>query len=674
MIKQSLEEPTSSTASTAKQNTRKTAAKSDPQAAERKKLEGQMRAIDNSMAYIEFDAQGIIQTANRNFLKTLKYELDEIVDKHHRVFCDETYRQSKEYEMFWEELRAGKTQTGEFRRFAKDGSAVWIQASYSPIMGDKGEVTGVIKIASDITESKNQNDRVKSQMLAIDNSMAYIEFDAQGIIKDANRNFLGAVKYELDEIVGKHHRIFCDEVYRQSHEYEQFWEELRAGKTQTNEFQRVAKDGSIIWIQASYSPVADDSGAVKGVIKIATDITEVKVESINKQRQLEENYRNQAVIEFDQNGICQDANENFCRAMGYSLNEIKGQHHRMFVEESYSNSHEYEQFWRNLRDGKFQTAEFKRFGKGGREVWIQATYNPMFDVNGNVCKVIKFATDITKRKQAEESLKITLVKIGENSAELDKASQEITAISSQMSNNSQQTADKANAVSSAAEQVSSNVANVATSSEEISSSVKEISMNAQNAAKVGNQAVEVSEQANLKIENLGNSSDEIGKVIKSITSIAQKTNLLALNAAIEAARAGEAGKGFAVVANEVKELARQTAAATEDISGKIEAIQQDTGDVVDSIAKIREIINQINDNQNTIASAVEEQTATVNEVARNASEASKGSNDIAKNISDVSKGADEASTGAKQTSSAAENLAQLAANLNLIVESAVDLE
>lgn len=674
MIKQSLEEPTSSTASTAKQNTRKTAAKSDPQAAERKKLEGQMRAIDNSMAYIEFDAQGIIQTANRNFLKTLKYELDEIVDKHHRIFCDETYRQSKEYEMFWEELRAGKTQTGEFRRFAKDGSAVWIQASYSPIMGDKGEVTGVIKIASDITESKNQNDRVKSQMLAIDNSMAYIEFDAQGIIKDANKNFLGAVKYELDEIVGKHHRIFCDEVYRQSHEYEQFWEELCAGKTQTNEFQRVAKDGSIIWIQASYSPVADDAGAVKGVIKIATDITEVKVESINKQRQLEENYRNQAVIEFDQNGICQDANENFCRAMGYSLNEIKGQHHRMFVEESYSNSHEYEQFWRNLRDGKFQTAEFKRFGKGGREVWIQATYNPMFDVNGNVCKVIKFATDITKRKQAEESLKITLVKIGENSAELDKASQEITAISSQMSNNSQQTADKANAVSSAAEQVSSNVANVATSSEEISSSVKEISMNAQNAAKVGNQAVEVSEQANLKIENLGNSSDEIGKVIKSITSIAQKTNLLALNAAIEAARAGEAGKGFAVVANEVKELARQTAAATEDISGKIEAIQQDTGDVVDSIAKIREIINQINDNQNTIASAVEEQTATVNEVARNASEASKGSNDIAKNISDVSKGADEASTGAKQTSSAAENLAQLAANLNLIVESAVDLE
>jgi len=650
-----------------------TSAQSNQQALDQqKKLEGQMKAIDNSMAYIEFDAQGIIQHANKLFLKTLKYELDEIVGKHHRIFCDEAYRQSDDYVRFWEELREGITQTDEFKRIAKDGSIVWIQASYSPIMGEGGKVTGVIKIASDITEAKNQNDRVKSQMRAIDNSMAYIEFDSDGIVQTANKNFLKALKYELADIVGKHHRIFCDETYRQSREYELFWDDLRSGKTQTDEFKRIAKDGSVIWIQASYSPVKDDAGAVTGVVKVATDITGAKVDSINKQRQLEESYRNQAVIEFDQNGICLDANDNFCRAMGYSLNEIKGQHHRTFVEESYRDSPEYEQFWVELRQGKFKTAEFKRFGKGGKEVWLQATYNPMFDVNGEVCKVVKFATDISKKKQAEENLKVTLRKISENSEELEKASQEITAISSQMNENSQKTADKANAVSTAAEQVSGNVANVATSSEEISASVKEISMNAQNAAKVGNQAVEVSTQANEKIRNLGNSSDEIGKVIKSITSIAQKTNLLALNAAIEAARAGEAGKGFAVVANEVKELARQTAAATEDISGKIEAIQQDTGDVVESIEKIRDIINQINDNQNTIASAVEEQTATVNEVARNATEASTGSNEIASNISEVSKGADEASIGAKQTLESAEKLAQLAANLNQIVEAAVD--
>lgn len=528
------------------------------------------------------------------------------------------------------------------------------------------------KFGNDALEnSAEQARRIEGQMKAINNSMAYIEFDKDGIILNANNQFLKALKYDdLKEIQGKHHRIFCDADYVNTEEYRRFWEELGVGKVQTDEFKRIAKDGSVIWIQASYSPIVDDNGEVIGVVKIASDNTQSKVDSINKQRQLDESYRNQAVIEFDEKGICLNANDNFCRAMGYTLNEVKGQHHRLFVDPTYASSAEYELFWKNLRDGEFQTAEFKRFGKGGKEVWLQATYNPMFDVTGKVAKVVKFANDITGRKKAEESLKVTLDKISEYSAELEKASQEITAISSQMTNNSKETADKSNAVSSAAEQVSSNVSNVATSAEEISSSVNEISMNAQNAAKVGNQAVEVAQQANTKIKNLDNSSDEIGQVIKSITSIAQKTNLLALNAAIEAARAGEAGKGFAVVANEVKELARQTAAATEDISGKIEAIQDDTGEVVESIEKIRNIINQINDNQNTIASAVEEQTATVNEVARNATEASTGSSQIAENIANVSKGAEEASVGAQQTNEAAEKLAQLAANLNQIVESA----
>jgi len=639
---------------------------------ESKKIEGKMRAINNAFASIEFDSNGVVQSANPIFLKLLKYELNDIVGKHHRIFCEESFAESQEYVRFWEELNAGITQSGQFKRVAKDGSVIWIRASYSPIMDESGKVESVVKIASDITETKTQNDRIRGQMAAIDNSMASIEFGRDGIVKTANKNFLKALKYELNDIVGKHHRIFCEERYSQSRDYERFWEELRSGHQQTGEFQRIAKDRSVVWIQASYSPIKDETGEVVGVVKIATDITESKVEAINRERQLEESYRNQAVIEFDERGICLNANDNFCSALGYDLSEIKGKHHSMFVEEDYKNSPAYTQFWADLNQGKFQTSEFKRIGKGGREVWIQATYNPMFDVAGKVCRIVKFATDITKRKQAEENLKVTLVKIKENSEELEKSSQEITAISRLMSDNSQETADKATAVSSAAEQVSSNVANVATSSEEISASVKEISMNAQNAARVGNQAVEVSEQANLKIENLGTSSDEIGKVIKSITSIAQKTNLLALNAAIEAARAGEAGKGFAVVANEVKELARQTAAATEDISQKIEAIQNDTGDVVESISKIRDIINQINDNQNTIASAVEEQTATVNEVARNATEASTGSNDIAKNISDVSKGADAASDGARKTLESAEQLAKLAARLNEIVESAVE--
>jgi methyl-accepting chemotaxis protein len=335
---------------------------------------------------------------------------------------------------------------------------------------------------------------------------------------------------------------------------------------------------------------------------------------------------------------------------------------------TYARSEAYRHFWRELNEGKFQTAEFQRFGKGGKEVWIQATYNPMFNIEGKVDRVIKFASDITARKVAEANLQMTLKEVMQNAQALAGASEELTAVSRQMSENSAETAAQSTQVASAAEQVSGNVANVATSSEELSASVKEISRNAQSAAKVGNEAVEVSKNANATITNLGKSSDEIGKVIKSITSIAQKTNLLALNAAIEAARAGEAGKGFAVVANEVKELARQTAAATEDISQKIEAIQKDTDGAVSAIEKIRQIIHQINDSQNTIASAVEEQTATVNEVARNATEASKGSTEIAKSITTVSKGAETALLGAKQTQQAAEELSRLASKLNAVVE------
>lgn len=306
---------------------------------------------------------------------------------------------------------------------------------------------------------------------------------------------------------------------------------------------------------------------------------------------------------------------------------------------------------------------------------LELTVNPIFDLDqaylGSMVTwsvITEKLANAKREKEMTESLKVTLDTVSDNAQSLASASEELSAVAQQMSTNSDETSAQSNVVASASEQVSKNVATVATSAEEMSASVREIAKNANDAARVATTAVKVAEETNKTVTKLGESSMEIGKVIKVITSIAEQTNLLALNATIEAARAGEAGKGFAVVANEVKELAKQTAAATEDISAKIEAIQTDTKGAVVAIADIAKVIGQINDISNTIASAVEEQSATTNEIARNASEAAKGSNEISRNIANVSQAARSTTEGANNTLAAAQELARLSTALKAIVD------
>jgi methyl-accepting chemotaxis protein len=624
-------------------------------------LQGQLTAINKAQAIIEFNLDATVITANENFLSLLGYTLDEIKGRNHSMFVDPVYRESAAYKQFWRNLNEGKFQAAEYKRIGKGGKEVWIQASYNPILDLDGKPFKVVKFATDVTETKLKNADYQGQIAAIGKTQAAIEFNLDGTIIDANENFLKTLGYTLEEIKGRHHSMFVEPAYRESAEYQQFWRELNAGKFQTAEYKRIGKGGKVVWIQGSYNPILDLNGKPFKVVKFATNIT-------GRKRSEDAISQVQAIIEFSLDGSVITANEIFLKTMGYTLEEVKGRHHSLFVDPAYRETADYRQFWRDLNDGKFQAADYKRIAKGGREVWLQAIYNPIFDADGKPFKVVKNASDITARKKAEVALKVTINTVNNNAQALASSSEELTAVSQQMSSNSEETATQSNVVAAASEQVSKNVATVATSAEEMSASAKEIAKNATEAAKVATQAVKVASDTNKTVAKLGESSIEIGKVIKVITSIAQQTNLLALNATIEAARAGEAGKGFAVVANEVKELAKQTATATEDISGKIEAIQTDTKAAVTAIDQISKIINQINDIQNTIASAVEEQTATTNEIARNANEAAKGSTEISKNIASVSEAAKNTTQGANNTLTAATELSKLAAELKRVVE------
>lgn len=497
---------------------------------------------------------------------------------------------------------------------------------------------------------------LRGQVQAIAKSQAVIEFDLDGTVLTANDNFLGAMGYTLDEIQGHHHRMFVDAATANSAEYQRFWSDLRAGKYQAAEFRRVGKGGREVWIQASYNPIYDTSGRAFKVVKYATDITRQKLQNADFQGQLEAIQRTQAVIEFTLDGTVQRCNDIFLSVMGYSRDEVVGRHHRTFMDPVTAASQAYRQFWLDLADGKAKTGEFKRVAKGGKEIWLQATYTPINDLNGRPVKIVKYAMDIT-------AVRTTFIAVAKRADQLAAASSELAAVSQQMNSAAEQTSVQAGSVSVASDQVSRNVQTVAAGAEEMTASISEIAKSASEAARVANQAVTTAQEADRVVAQLGESSAEIGKVVKVITGIAQQTNLLALNATIEAARAGEAGKGFGVVANEVKELAKETARATENIGQRIEAIQADTQAAVKAIRSIAGVIGQINDIQGSIAAAVEEQTATTNEMSRNVSEGARGMSEIAGTIQDLGGTARDTNSGALKVQQAVAALTLFATEL-----------
>ena len=486
---------------------------------------------------------------------------------------------------------------------------------------------------------------------AMSKSQAIIEFDLEGKVLTANENFCRALGYELKEIVGNHHRMFCDPAYIATPAYHDFWARLGSGEYDAGTYKRLAKGNREVWIQASYNPVFRSGKPVK-VVKFAVDVTDAKKKAIDDAGKLAALSRSQAVIEFLPTGEILTANENFCSAMGYAPSEIVGKHHSIFCDPAHARTEEYKRFWQRLAQGEFIANEFVRYGKGGKEIWIQAAYNPIVDADGKVYKVVKFATDVTSRMSAISELAGALRSLSEGdltktlersfvpsmeqlrhdfNATIDKLSQTLTTVghnASAIAAGSRELGDSAEAFSRRTEQQAASVEETAAALEEITTTVADSSQRAEEAGRLVAETKRGAEESGTVVRNavaamdqIEKSSREITNIIGVIDDIAFQTNLLALNAGVEAARAGEAGKGFAVVAQEVRELAQRSASAAKEIKALIttssEHVRNGVGLVGQTGKALEQIVTQvadINTNVAAIVKASKEQTIGLREI------------------------------------------------------------
>lgn len=550
------------------------------------------------------------------------------------------------------------------------------------------------KIESELALVKQELAEKEALIKAISSAQGMIEFDLTGHVLDINDNFAKTMGYTKQEAIGQHHRAFVTDEYANSPDYQAFWEKLRSGQFVSGRFKRIEKGGRLVWLEASYTPVLDKNGKPYKVVKVASDVTEIVARDLDYAGQIKALNRVMAVISFDTEGNILEANDNFLQAVGYSSSEVVGKHHRMFVTADYEKSAEYRQFWQDLAKGKFQSGTYRRKTKQGEDLWLEASYNPIFDDDGIPYKVVKYAVDVGKNEntmllqnviqdagmvlqsisegdltaQMKEHLKSGQVsmfrpQIESLTGNIEQMTQKLKDVVVNAIESSAVVQGAASEVSQGSLDLSQRVQEQAAALEETSATMDQMSSQVQSNTENAKQAEHVSEEAQAlagegddsmkntisAMENIQESSHKISEIVSLIDSIAFQTNLLALNAAVEAARAGDHGRGFAVVAGEVRSLAQKSAEAAKDIKNLVDETVQRVNQGVETASNTGNILNKINESIHSV-------TDMISHISQASSEQSEGIKQVHNAITQIDQVTQQNAALVEETSAAAENM------------------